>query len=78
MGLPQREGRPALSIAPEDKTPDTASWDEDYGNKGMNPLNEPVPLHTGKFPVNGWMEVASDVVAEAGSSKGSPGDTGKR
>lgn len=79
MGLPQREGRPALSIAPEDSIPDTASWDEDYKDLGMNPLNKPVPLHTGKFPVNGWLEVASDVTptGEGGGGSTNAGKSGK-
>jgi hypothetical protein len=59
MSLIQREGRPALDISPS-KTPDTASWDETYDNKGMNPLNNPVPDRKGKPPVNGWLVEAYD------------------
>jgi hypothetical protein len=74
MGLPQREGRPALSIAPEDSIPEPGkAWEEDYDDLGMNPLNHPVPLHTGKFPVNGWLEVASDVTPTAGTGGGKAG-----
>jgi len=54
MSLIQREGRPALDLTP-DATPSTAGWDEHYGNKPMNPLNEAVPERKGKEPVNGWM-----------------------
>ena len=60
MSLPQREGRPALSISPEDKLPNTASWDEHYDNLGASPLNNPVPLHKGDFPENGWMSEQYD------------------
>lgn len=60
MGLPQREGRPALSIAPEDSLPDTASWETQY-NDPMNDLNAPVPLRKGKEPVNGWTKEAYNV-----------------
>lgn len=79
MGLPQREGRPALSISPEDSIPDTASWDEDYGDVGMNPLNEPVPERKGKPDINGWLHVASDVTPSGDGGKGSDdaGETGK-
>lgn len=74
MGLPQREGRPSLDISP-DATPDTASWDEDYGDVGMNPLNEPVKARKGKPAVNGWMTIASDIMSEAeGFSKGPGGE----
>lgn len=76
MGLPQREGRPALSIAPEDSTPNTASWDEHYDNVGMNPLNEPVPERKGKPAVNGWQTVASDINSE-GENFG-PGKGGEK
>jgi hypothetical protein len=53
MSLIQREGRPKLDLTP-DETPDTAAWDEHYGNVGMNPMNNPSPIHTGDWPVNGW------------------------
>lgn len=65
MGLPQREGRPALSIAPEDWPADShKGCQEDYDDLGMNPLNNPVDERKGAAPVNGWMTVASDTVSE--------------
>lgn len=74
MGLPQREGRPDLSIAPAD-TPSTASWDEHYDNTGANPLNHPVDERKGKPAVNGWQTIASDIVSEGeGFSKGDGGE----
>lgn len=60
MSLPQREGRPALHISPEDKLPNTAAWETDRFDTSMNPLNEPVPLHKGDFQPNGWMFEAYD------------------
>lgn len=72
MSLPQREGRPALDLSP-DSTPDTASWDEDYGDVGMNPLNEPVPVRKGKEPPNGWMTVASDITSTSDKGSGTKG-----
>ena len=59
MALPQREGRPALDIAP-DATPDAASWDERYDNLGVNPLNHPVKVRKGPAEVNGWMKELYD------------------
>jgi hypothetical protein len=59
MSLPQREGRPALSIAP-DTTPDTAAWNESY-NDPMNSLNKPVPTRKGKPEPNGWGWEVADV-----------------
>lgn len=74
MSLIQREGRPALDISPE-KTPDTASWDEDYNDLGMNPLNYPVKEDRSKYPPNGWLTVASDIQSEAeGFHSGSGGE----
>lgn len=64
MSLPQREGRPALNISPEE-TPNTASWAEHYDNVGMNPLNKPVEVHKGEFPPNGWMTVAADIYTDS-------------
>ena len=52
MALPQREGRPALDISP-DETPSTAGWCEEF-NDPMNPLNKPVPVRSGQADVNGW------------------------
>lgn len=72
MGLPQREGRPSLDLSP-DATPDTASWDEDYGNVGMNPLNHPVKQDRSKYPVNGWLTIASDITSEAEGFHPGPG-----
>lgn len=63
MGLPQREGRPALSIAPEDSIPDLgSSWDDVY--TAGNPLNEPVKVRKGSAPENGWQTIASDTFSE--------------
>ena len=73
MGLPQREGRPALNITPEDSIPDTASWCEEFDNVGMNPLNHPVELRKGAPAENGWMEVAADVNPTSGSGSGKSG-----
>ncbi len=39
-----------------------------------NSLNNPVPLHTGDYNDNGWLEVASDIETTAG--KGGPGEKG--
>lgn len=44
---------PASDLSPEE-TPNTASWDEHYGNVGMNELNHPVPERKGNPAVNGW------------------------
>jgi len=77
MGLPQREGRPALNISPE-ATPDTASWAEDYDNVGMNPLNKPVELRKGKEPVNGWLTVAADIFTEGDDLNGMTKDYERR
>ena len=54
MGLPQRENRPSLDISPESSIPETAGWQDDYDDKGMNELNWPVPIRKGKAPNNGW------------------------
>ena len=62
MSLPQREGRPALDLSP-DETPNTAGWNERYDDPA-NPLNEPVPIRKGPAEVNGWQVVANDVVPE--------------
>lgn len=72
MSLPQREGRPALDLSPE-ATPDTASWDDDYGNLPYNPLNGPVPQRKGKPALNGWMEVAVDTNIVAGTTSDKSG-----
>lgn len=52
MGLPQREGRPALDIAPGGFDQLGGSWDETF--TAGNPLNEPVPVRKGSAAVNGW------------------------
>jgi hypothetical protein len=59
MSLPQREGRPALSLKP-DATPDTAAWVEQH-NDPMNDLNKPVPERKGKPDANGWINESYDV-----------------
>lgn len=59
MSLPQREGRPALSISPSE-TPDNASWCESY-DKPANSLNEPVAVRKGKPEPNGWGWEVADV-----------------
>ncbi len=66
MSLPQREGRPSLDLTP-DKTPNTASWDEDYGNKPMNNLNEAVKVRKGAPAINGWQEEPYSVYPTSGS-----------
>jgi hypothetical protein len=63
MSLPQREGRPELDLSP-DSTPNTASWDEDYGNTGMNPLNKPVKVRKGGPAENGWMEESAIAIKQ--------------
>lgn len=62
MALPQREGRPALDLAP-DKTPNTASWETQY-NEPMNELNAPVTVRKGPADPNGWVNEAYDVNQE--------------
>jgi hypothetical protein len=64
MPLPQREGRPVLDIAPE-ATPDTAAWDEKF-ILPANPMNNPVPIHKGLWPVNGWTKANEHNEKDAG------------
>ena len=68
MALPQREGRPALSIKP-DATPSTAGWCEEY-NDPMNPLNKPVPERKGPPEVNGWQNEMFDTMQESDDNNG--------
>lgn len=51
MGLPQRDGRPKLDLAPEANP--SVDWPERY-NDPANELNKPVPLRKGGPAANGW------------------------
>ena len=62
MSLPQREGRPALDLAP-DSTPSNAGWIEKYVTSS-NECNDPVPERKKPEPPNGWTKEAYDVIHE--------------
>jgi len=69
MGLPQRENRPSLDISPEASIPETAGWQDDYGDVGMNPLNHPVPVRKGSAAANGWTQEPFSVYPNPSGSK---------
>ena len=78
-----RQSDVECSDLPAFKAKYNQDWGLQSGEKGDddlpgNPLNNPVELHKGEFPVNGWQEIASDVVAEAGSGKTGGGNAGEK